>query len=317
MIQRNHTATHLLHKALRTVLGDHVQQAGSLVAPDRLRFDFSHAGPLTPEQIDAVERIVNREILANTPVAPYETEYEKAIADGVTALFGEKYSDDVRVVKIGDYSAELCGGTHVATTGEIGQLRITSETGVAAGVRRIEAITGEAAYEKARTDEEAVRRIAELLRTSPDKVVDRVESAFAENRTLRNELAQTRKKLAAGATESVQTENIDDIGIKILFQRLSDGTPDDATALADHAKEQSEAMVAVVASSEGNLVVSASKPAAKRGVHAGRLLGKIAGHLGGRGGGRPDFAKGKAGSLDNWDSAKDVLITELRAMVGK
>jgi len=316
MIQRNHTATHLLHKALRTVLGDHAQQAGSLVTPDRLRFDFSHTGPMTPEQIDEVEHIVNREILANTPVAPYETDYKKAIADGVTALFGEKYGDEVRVVKIGDYSAELCGGTHVATTGEIGQLRITSETGVAAGVRRIEAITGEAAYEKARADEASVRQIAELLHTSTDKVVDRVETAFSENRDLRNELAQARKKLAAGATESVQTESIDDIGIKILFQRLSDGTPEDATALADHAKGQTDDVVAVVASSEGNLVVSASKTAAKRGVHAGKLLGKIAEHLGGRGGGRPDFAKGKAGSLDAWDSAKDVLVTELRAMVG-
>jgi alanyl-tRNA synthetase len=315
MIQRNHTATHLLHKALRKVLGDHAQQAGSLVAPDRLRFDFSHTGPMTPEQIEEVERIVNREVLANTPVAPYQTEYDTAIADGVTALFGEKYGDEVRVVKIGDYSAELCGGTHVASTGEIGLFRITSETGVAAGVRRIEAITGETAYEKARADEAAVQRAAELLRTSSDKVVDRVESAVAEIRNLRSELSQTRKKLAAGANQTVQAEELDSLGVKFLFQHLTDGSPDDAAALADHAKEQSDAMIALVASSSGNLAAGASKAATKRGVHAGKLLGKVAEQLGGRGGGRPDFAKGKAQTLDAWDKAKDVFVNELRAMV--
>ena len=317
MIQRNHTATHLLHRALRTVLGDHAHQAGSLVAPERLRFDFSHTGPMTAAQIEEVERIVNREILANTPVTPYHTDYKKALADGVTALFGEKYGDVVRVVKIADYSSELCGGTHVGSTGEIGLFRITTETGVAAGVRRIEAITGEAAYEKARADEAVVRQLAELLKTSPDKVVDRAEGSLEEIRTIRNELAQTRKKLAAGAGNSVEYETIADLGLKLLFRRLVEGSADEAVALADHAKAQKEAVVAVVATPSGNLVVTASPDATKRGAHAGKLLGVVAGRMGGRGGGRPDFAQGKVPSLDAWDNAKDGFVTGLRAMITK
>ncbi|GAB4324049.1 MAG: alanine--tRNA ligase [Candidatus Zixiibacteriota bacterium] len=316
MIQRNHTATHLLHKALRTVLGDHAQQAGSLVAPDRLRFDFSHTGPMTPEQIDEVERIVNREILANTPVSPYETDYQDAINKGVTALFGEKYGDRVRVVRIGDYSSELCGGTHVKSTGEIGQFRITSETGVAAGVRRIEAVTGEAAYEKARNDTATISRVSDLLRTSPEKIVDRVESVIEEMRTLRNELNQTRKKLAQGATSTITPQSLDNLGVKYIYHLMDDGSADDAVAIADHTKGQSDPVVAVVAVSSGNLVIAASKAATKLGVNAGKLMGVVAGHLDGRGGGRPDFAKGKAGSLDNWDSGKDVFLNELRTMVG-
>jgi alanyl-tRNA synthetase len=272
---------------------------------------------MTAEQVEEVERIVNREILANTPVTPYHTEQKKALADGVTALFGEKYGDVVRVVKIAEYSSELCGGTHVASTGEIGQFRITTETGVAAGVRRIEAITGEAAYEKARAEEAAVRHLAELLKTSPDKVVDRVESSLEEIRTLRNDLTHSRKKLAAGAGQAIQYESIADLNMKFLFHRLTDGSADEAVALADHAKKQDEAVVAVVASPSGNLVVTASTAATKRGAHAGKLLGAVAGRMGGRGGGRPDFAQGKVPNLDAWDSAKDGFLGELRAMIGK
>lgn len=318
MIQRNHTATHLLHKALRAVLGPHAQQAGSLVAPDRLRFDFSHTGPMTPEEIERVERMVNEAILENLPVTPYETEHAKAMAAGVTALFGEKYGDVVRVVKIDDYSSELCGGTHVRSTGEIGLFRIVTETGVAAGVRRIEAITGEAAYEKARQDEAALRRAAELLKTSPDKVLDRAVDAQEEIKNLRNELAQTRRKLAQGSTSAVQYEPVDGLDLKLLYHRLDDGSDDEAVAFADLTKGQTDSVVAVVASASGKLVIGASGAATERGVHAGKLLGKLATHLGGgRGGGRPDFAQGKAGSLDKWNEGRGVLIDELHAMVTK
>ena len=317
MIQRNHTATHLLHKALRIVLGDHAHQAGSLVAPDRLRFDFSHTGPMSPAQIEEVERIVNREILANAPVTPYQTDHKKALADGVTALFGEKYGDVVRVVKIADYSSELCGGTHVRSTGEIGQFRITTETGVAAGVRRIEAITGEEAYVWARRQGVIVEMVAVSLKTSAEKVVARIDENLQQIRTLEIELAKARKKLAAGAGQTVPYELIADLGLKFLFHRLTEGSADEAVALADHAKKQDDAVVAVVASPSGNLVVTASPEAAKRGAHAGKLLGAVAGRMGGRGGGRPDFAQGKVPSLDAWDSARDGFLSELRAMVGK
>jgi len=316
-IQRNHTATHLLHKALRLVLGDHVHQAGSLVDPERLRFDFSHTGPMTAAQIQEVEGKVNQEILANTPVDTKQTDYKRALADGVTALFGEKYGDIVRVVKIGDYSSELCGGTHVSSTGVIGLFRIRAETGVAAGVRRIEAITGKAANEWARDRGVKLEMAALSLKTSAEKVVVRIDENLERIRTLESELAKTRKKLAAGAGQAIQYESIADLNMKFLFHRLADGSADEAVALADHAKTQDDAVVAVVASPSGNLVVTASPEAVKRGAHAGKLLGVVAGRMGGRGGGRPDFAQGKVPSLDAWDSAKDGFLRELRAMVGK
>ncbi|MCH8991413.1 MAG: PQQ-dependent sugar dehydrogenase [Acidobacteria bacterium] len=312
MIQRNHTATHLLHKALRTVLGDHAQQAGSLVAPDRLRFDFSHTGPMTPEQIEEVAKIVNREILANTPVQTDLTDYKAAIADGVTALFGEKYEDEVRVVKIGDYSSELCGGTHVRSTGEIGLFRITTETGVAAGVRRIEAITGEEAVAQAAADARTVQRAAGMLKTSPDKVLDRMESTTEEVRNLRSELALLRKKLAAGDAQAIPSEMLADVGIRLIHHRLPDGTAADAAAIADQAKSRTEATVALVAAGSGHVVLSVSAAATGRGISAGDLLKVVTQIMGGGGGGRADFAKGKVASLDKWDESKTLLIAKLR-----
>jgi len=315
MIQRNHTATHLLHKALRMELGEHAQQAGSLVSPERLRFDFSHTGPLTPEQIGQVEREVNRAILENVPVTPHETSYREAIQAGVTALFGEKYGDTVRVVKIGDYSSELCGGTHVRSTGEIGQFRIISETGVAAGIRRIEAITGEAAYEKACADEATVLRAAQLLKTVPEKVVERLTDALSETRSLRSELAALRKRLAAGTADAPAYERLDDVDLTILFRHLTDGSLEDAKAIADHAKARSDTTIAYVsAESSGALVIAASAVATKRGINAGKLLKEIAAELGGGGGGRPDFAQGKI-TIFATDRAKPLFIEKLRAMI--
>ncbi|HEX9751096.1 MAG TPA: alanine--tRNA ligase [candidate division Zixibacteria bacterium] len=315
MIQRNHTATHLLHRALQTVLGVHAKQQGSLVAPDRLRFDFAHTGPMTAEQIEEVELIVNREVLNNTPVEPYETDHKKAIAAGVTALFGEKYGDRVRVVKIDDYSSELCGGTHVRSTGEIGLFRITSENGVAAGIRRIEAITGEEAYAFDRANCAAVQRAAVMLKTSPDKVLDRLESTVEEVRKLRIELAQLRQKLASGATESLPTERLEDLDMTLIYHRLADGSADDAIAIADQAKTRPDAAVAIVATGSGHVVLTVSAPAVKRGIAAGELLKATTQLLGGGGGGRPDFAKGKIVHVEKWDDAKQQFVDALRAMV--
>lgn len=288
MIQRNHTATHLLHKALHMYVGPHALQAGSLVAPDRLRFDFSNPGPLSREQINKIEAEVNSAVLANIPVTPYQTEYKKAIADGVTALFGEKYGDTVRVLKIGDYSRELCGGTHVRSTGEIGLFRLVSETGVAAGVRRIEAITGEAAYEKARADEEAIKKVSELLKTSPDKMLERVEALTADLKTLRAELDKARKKMAEGSSQ-LRAEKNDELGVELLIPDPCDSI-DEAKAIADTAKKSSSPTLAYVTTTAGEAVVSSSAPAL---FDAGKILKEIAASQGGRGGGRPDFAQGK------------------------
>lgn len=293
MIQRNHTATHLLHKALHMYVGPHALQAGSLVAPDRLRFDFSNPGPLSREQVSKIETEVNSAVLANIPVTPYSTDYKKAVADGVTALFGEKYGDTVRVVKISDYSNELCGGTHVRSTGEIGQFRFISETGVAAGVRRIEAITGEAAYERARADEEVVKRASELLKTSPDKMIERVEALAADLKSLRSELEKMRKKMAEGSSQP-QAEKLDDLDVHILIPEPFD-TIDEAKAVADNAKKSATPTLAFITTRTGEAVVTSSAPAM---YDAGKILREIAAAHGGRGGGRPDFAQGKVPQMD-------------------
>ncbi|HWO56590.1 MAG TPA: alanine--tRNA ligase [bacterium] len=287
MIQRNHTATHLLHKALHMYVGPHALQAGSLVAPDRLRFDFSNPGPLSREQLDNIETEVNRAILANYPVTPYITEYKKAIADGVTALFGEKYGDTVRVLKINDYSMELCGGTHVRSTGEIGLFRIASETGVAAGVRRIEAITGEAAYAKARADDDALKRAAELLKTSPDKLIERVEALLAEFKSLKSDLDKARKRLVEG-NHQLQAEKLDGFDIHLLMPEPYDSL-DEAKAVADAAKKRPEPTVAYITTSAGATLISSSAPKV---LDAGQFLKSVAAARQGRGGGRADFAQG-------------------------
>jgi alanyl-tRNA synthetase len=287
MIQRNHTATHLLHKALHRCVGPHALQAGSLVAPDRLRFDFANPGPLSREQLDHIEAEVNRAILANYPVTPYSTEYKKAIADGVTALFGEKYGDTVRVLKIDDYSRELCGGTHVRTTGEIGLFRIISETGVAAGVRRIEAITGESAYEKARMDEETLRRAAELLKTAPEKMVERVEAMLADLKSLKSELDKARKKLVEG-NHQLQAEKLDGFDIHLLMPEPYESL-DEAKAVADAAKKRPEPTVAYITTLAGATLISSSAPKV---LDAGQFLKSVAAARQGRGGGRADFAQG-------------------------
>lgn len=293
MIQRNHTATHLLHKALHMYVGSHALQAGSLVAPDRLRFDFSNPGPLTREQVDKIEAEVNTAVLANIPVTPYWTDYKKAIADGVTALFGEKYGDTVRVVKIADYSNELCGGTHVRSTGEIGLFRLVSETGVAAGVRRIEAITGEAAYEKARADEEAVKKASELLKTSPDKMIERVEALAADLKALRTELDKTRKKMAEGSSQ-LRAEKHEELGVHILIPEPFDSI-DEAKAVADNIKKSPTPTLAYITTVAGEAVVTSSAPTL---FDAGKILKEIAAAHGGRGGGRPDFAQGKVPAME-------------------
>ncbi len=230
--RRNHSATHLLHAALREILGDHVQQKGSLVDAARLRFDFSHPEPVSAEQLKRIEQRVNQQIRANTPVATRVMSMDDAIAAGAVALFGEKYGDEVRVLSMGehDFSVELCGGTHVSRTGDIGLLRIVAEGGVAAGVRRIEALTGDTALEWVDALEQQVRDVCDAVKSSPDAVVDKVAALRAGNRDLEKEVARLKQKLASSAGGDLTANAVEVDGVKVLAAAV-DGA--DAKSLRD------------------------------------------------------------------------------------
>jgi len=317
MIMRNHTATHLLHRALRDVLGDHVHQAGSLVDPERLRFDFSHFKPLEPDEIKRVEAQVNAHILENISLKIEQTDYDNAVKSGAMALFGEKYGDEVRVVKIADVSAELCGGTHVSSTGEIGQFRIISETGVAAGVRRIEAITGEKAFEQALQQEQVIQQAAEVLGTSPDRIVDRLTERLEEIRRLQQDNKQLRERQMKGESTGFTPQETEVNGhqIQLLCEKYSGYTLDDLKTVADHIQKVKEPTVMFLATEDGILVSAASKTAVELGAHAGNLMKNTAKVLGGGGGGKPGFAQGKAKDLNAWDQAKQRWLATLEEMV--
>jgi len=319
MIMRNHTATHLLHRALRDVLGDHVHQSGSLVEPERLRFDFSHFKPLEEEEISRVEAQVNRYILENIHLDIEYMNQSDAVRIGAIALFGEKYADVVRVVKIGSVSAELCGGTHVAATGEIGQLRIVSETGVAAGVRRIEAITGGVAYHQAVQNEHSLRQAAELLGTSPDKVIDRLAERLDEIRRLQQDNRRLRERQLQGqsAGPTPQKTEIGGKTLQLLYEKLGGYSREDLEVLADHLQKSKEPTVAFLATDKGDLFSTASSSAITIGAHAGRLMKAAVAVLGGGGGGKPNFAQGKAKDLSGWDKAKHCWHKALEEMVAE
>jgi alanyl-tRNA synthetase len=298
--RRNHTATHLLHAALREVLGPHVKQAGSLVAPDRLRFDFVHFSPLTREQIDRIETIVNAQICRNTPVQTDVRSTEEAIASGAMALFGEKYGDRVRVVSVPGFSMELCGGTHVSATGDIGMFVITEESGVAAGVRRIEALTGTGALARYQQQRDALDRVLGALNTTTDQAVDTVHRLQAETKRLTRDLEQLKVKaaLGAGASDSGDADTREVQGVKVLARRVSGLEKGALRGLSDSLRDRLGSGVVIVASEiDGKvaLVVSVTKDVTSR-VQAGKIVKEIAPIVGGGGGGRPDFAE--AGGKD-------------------
>ena len=301
--RRNHTATHLLHAALRQVLGTHVKQAGSLVAPDRLRFDFAHFSPLTKEQIDDVERIVNRHILRNTPVQTEVRSTEEAIASGAMALFGEKYGDRVRVVSVPGVSIELCGGTHVRATGDIGAFVITEESGVAAGVRRIEALTGEGAIVWAQRQRQSLAAVLGVLNTAPDAAAEAVQRLQADVRRLSREIEALKIKAALGQSSSrgsgPQDEGAQDVaGVRLIARRAEGLEKAALRGLSDSLRDRLGSGVVVIASDNGErvaLVVSVTKDLTGR-IQAGRLIKELAPIVGGAGGGRPDFAE--AGGKD-------------------
>jgi alanyl-tRNA synthetase len=293
--ERNHTATHLLHAALRSVLGEHVHQAGSLVAPDRLRFDFTHHGPLTDEQLREIEDIVNRGILAAIPLDIRQKPYAEAVASGAMALFGEKYGDVVRVVSIPGVSAELCGGTHVRNTAEIALFQIVSETGVAAGVRRIEAVTGPRAYELISERRKTLEDVAGILRASPTAVVKRLQSVIEERRTLEKKLDEA---VRSGGSSGVQqlidrATNVD--GVMVVAAAVPAMDMKSLQSLGDALREKMTSGVAVLAASFGegknSLLGIVTDDLRERGLRADNLIRDIAAVAGGRGGGKPHMAQ--------------------------
>jgi alanyl-tRNA synthetase len=297
--RRNHTATHLLHAALRQVLGNHVKQAGSLVAPDRLRFDFQHFSAITREQLLAIEQIVNEQVLKNTRVQTDVKNTQEAIAAGAMALFGEKYGDKVRVVSIPGFSVELCGGTHVRETGDIGLFAIVSESGVAAGVRRIEAITGLESLKAFQRDRDQLAETAAALNARPGELTARVAALQDDNRRLARELQQARMKAAmGGGAAGGQEEAIDVAGVKLVAREVSGLDKAGLRALVDRHRDQIKSGVVVLASpSEGKVsVVVGVTPDLIKKVPAGQVVKQLAPIVGGGGGGRPDFAE--AGGKD-------------------
>ena len=314
----NHTATHLLHAALRSVLGTHVQQRGSLVAPDRLRFDFSHHEPVTNEELRRIERLVNRQIRLNSDAEITELPYDEAIASGAIAFFGDKYSGTVRVLRLGDFSMELCGGTHVNRAGDIGLLKITSETGIAAGVRRIEAVTGEGAEEWVDASEGLLRNVAGLVKGARDDVADRVAQLVERNRGLEREVQALKGQLASGGGRDLLAEAVEVKGVKVLATRIDGVDPSPLRDAADKLRNQMGTGVVVIGSVQGRkvrLVADVSRDLTES-LHAGRLVGAIAKRVGGKGGGRADFAQAGGTQPENLDEALALVASQVSSALG-
>ena len=291
---RNHSATHLLHKALRTVLGDHVEQAGSLVTRDRLRFDFTHFSAMTPEEIRQVEEIVNKEIHAGLSVVTDEMSMEDAKKTGAMALFGEKYGETVRVVRMGDFSTELCGGTHVANTSSISSFKILSEAGIAAGVRRIEALTSDGLMAHYAETEKELHEAAAAAKTTPGALTAKIEAMLEEIKALHSENEKLKSKLAKEAMGDVMDQVQEVKGVKVLAVRADGVDMNGLRNLGDQLKEKLGEGVIVIASvldGKVNLMATATDGAQKAGAHAGNLIKAIAGLVGGGGGGRPNMAQ--------------------------
>lgn len=315
-IRLNHSATHLMHAALRQVLGTHVSQKGSLVNDKVLRFDFSHNEAMKPEEIRAVEDLVNAQIRRNLPIETNIMDLEAAKAKGAMALFGEKYDERVRVLSMGDFSTELCGGTHASRTGDIGLFRIISESGTAAGVRRIEAVTGEGAITTVHADSDRLSEVAHLLKGDSNNLADKVRSVLERTRQLEKELQQLKEQAAAQESANLSSKAIDVNGVKLLVSELSGVEPKMLRTMVDDLKNQLGSTIIVLATVvEGkvSLIAGVSKDVTDR-VKAGELIGMVAQQVGGKGGGRPDMAQaggtdaaalpGALASVKGWVSAK-------------
>ncbi|MBF0201697.1 MAG: hypothetical protein HQK66_10375 [Desulfamplus sp.] len=289
----NHSATHILHAALRDVLGDHVKQAGSLVTSERLRFDFTHFSALTRDDLSALERYVNAKIRENLPLNTSEMDMEDAVKSGATALFEEKYGDRVRVVSMGDFSRELCGGTHTERTGNIGCFQIVSEAGIASGVRRIEALTGEQAILYIQAAMHQLQMGADLLKCSRDSLIPRIETLLTDKKGADKEIVALKARIASKSVESIDSDIRDIQGVKVLSRRVEIDNPSQLRDIADKFKAKIGSGVVLLGAESGGkalLICVVTKDMTHR-FHAGNIVKRAASIVGGGGGGRPDMAQ--------------------------
>ncbi len=318
-IRRNHTATHLLHKALRATLGEHVNQSGSLVTPDRLRFDFTHFKALDEAQVKKVELLVNQRIWENSPVACNQVPIAEAKKLGAMALFGEKYGDVVRMVEVEGYSRELCGGTHVCATGEIGLFKIVSETGIAAGMRRIEAVTGEAAYQSTNKQKELIDELVFILKTPQENLRERVDTLIKSNKQLEKKLKEAQKQSAKGTVEQLMENCVDIDGIKVIAHQVDAESRDDLLGLADTIREKLKSTVGVVAGILDEKIafvaVVTDDLIKSKGIKAGDVVREISKLAGGTGGGKPHLAQGGGKDIDKLKTALDSLPEIVRKLI--
>lgn len=317
---RNHTTTHILQKALKNILGDHIHQAGSMVTPERLRFDFTHFTALTPEQIEAVEQQVNEVILSDYPVVTRVMPVGEAKNEGAMALFGEKYGDTVRVVSVGDYSKELCGGTHIRASGEAGLIKILSDSGIAAGVRRIEALTGTGAIFWYKEREKLLQKVSETVKASPDEAPAKIASLNDELRGLRKDLEALKTKMVNNSLDDILNKVQEISGIRVLCARMDQLDMNGLRNTSDTLKNRLGSSVVVLASGldgKVNIIVSATKDAVSRGIHCGKIIGEAAKAAGGGGGGRPDMAQAGGKDLSGIDKALDIALQMIHASLEK
>ena len=312
---RNHTATHLLHAALRQVLGPHVKQAGSVVEPNRLRFDFSHYAAMDTVELTEVERLVNNEILRNSPVTTNVMALDQAISTGAMALFGEKYGEEVRVVSITDFSRELCGGTHVSRTGDIGLCKIVSESSISAGVRRIEAVSGEGAVERYQQSREALDRVASLLHVAEPDLIGQVERLLAEKRSQERVIDQLKTRIAQSASAGLEAKAQEKNGVRYVTAQVDGLDRQQMRTLADGLRNKWKSAVVVLASVEdsGVSIVAAVTKDLTAKLQAGKLVGTLAQAVGGKGGGRPDMAEGGGKDPAALPQAMSAIQTEIES----
>ncbi|MFP3927847.1 MAG: DHHA1 domain-containing protein, partial [Desulfobacteraceae bacterium] len=316
---RHHTATHLLHAALREILGEHVKQAGSLVSPDRLRFDFTHFTQVETEKLRAVEDLVNRYIRENQAVSTREMPLEQAVKSGATAIFEERYGDTVRVVEVeGGVSRELCGGTHTRRTGDIGLFKIVSEAAVGANLRRIEALGGEPALAYVQERERELRAAASALKVGVDQVEERVERLLKYQRDLEREIESLRDRIRSSHTTNLMAGASEVGGVKVLAREVEADSPKALRAMGDRVKERMESGVAVLGARNGDkaMLLCIVSPDLTDRIQAGRLIGRLSPLVGGKGGGRPDMAQGGGSEPQGLDQALGSVPELVEEMLG-